>query len=70
MVGRAGLGVLILQLAAAVATANDVGLELGVAAPAVADHHAGLVSFIWQVDAPTFTASDVVMGPADVRLGC
>jgi hypothetical protein len=36
---RFGVGILVLQLAAAVATANDVGLELRVAAPTVANHH-------------------------------
>jgi hypothetical protein len=36
---RGGVGVLDLQLAAAVATVNDVGLELRVAAPTVANHH-------------------------------
>jgi len=36
---RGGVGILVLQLAAAVATAHDVGLELRVAAPTVANHH-------------------------------
>jgi hypothetical protein len=38
-VARGGLGILILQLAAAVATADYVGLELRVAARTVANHH-------------------------------
>ena len=38
---RGGIGILILQLAAAVATANDMRLELLVAAATVADDHAG-----------------------------
>jgi hypothetical protein len=42
-VARGGVGVLILQLAGAVATANDVGLELRVAAPTVANHHARIL---------------------------
>src|SRR4029077_13211139 len=41
-VGADGLGIAILQIAAAVATADDVGLELGVAAGTVADHHAAI----------------------------
>jgi hypothetical protein len=36
---RCGVGILVLQLAAAVATPHDMGLELRVAAPTVANHH-------------------------------
>ena len=36
---RGGVGILVLQPAAAVATADDVGLELRVAAPTVANRH-------------------------------
>ncbi len=43
-VARDGVGILILQLAAAVAAANDVGLELRMAAPTVANHHAGFIA--------------------------
>jgi hypothetical protein len=41
---RGGVGILVLQLAAAVATANDVGLELRVAAPTVANDHARILT--------------------------